>query len=133
MYLHCSQQPPAPFAFWLQLYGLPILGIILFLYLLATFSSRFLVTPFLLPISDLPKLVLILFSLALQFFFSFPDRRSLLHLAPFLLLFSLHFLMSVLGDVCSVAGFSLVVLSVVPVRHVPALTSSLSLPRRNSA
>lgn len=69
-----SRQPPAPSAFWLigqrQLYRLLSLGLTLFLYLLASCSARFLVTPFLLPISDLPKLVPILFSLKLQFFFS---------------------------------------------------------------
>lgn len=136
MYLCCSQQPPAPFAFWLieqlQFSGLPILGIILFLYLLAACPSCFLVTPFLLPMSDLPEFVLILFSVELQFFF-FAGRRSLLHIAPFPLPSSLCFLMPVLGDVCSVAGFSLVVLSLVPVCRVPALTSGLSLPRRNLA
>lgn len=68
-----SQQPPAPSAFWLiaqlQLYRLLNLGLILFLHLLASCSAHFLVTPFLLPMSDLPKLVPILFSIKLQFFF----------------------------------------------------------------
>lgn len=106
-----SQQPPAPSAFWLiaqlQLYRLPNLGLILFLYLLASCSAHFLVTPFLLPMSDLPKLVPILFSIKLHFFFFSPDRRSLLHIAPLPLPSSLCFLVFVLGDVCSAAGFSL--------------------------
>lgn len=95
--------------------GFLFLHIILFLYVLAACSSHVLVALFLLPTSDLPKFVSILLSFELQYcFFFFPDRRSFLHLAPFPFLSSSCFLISVLGGVGSVAGFSVAVLSPVP-------------------